>query len=439
MVDKKYTVRFGATLLAVCLLAAGAVAGPYSDSMNDSANPHDAGVPGFVGPAGDGVTGNGNVINPEFIGWATGYVDYLPGSTISNAYWMDPTRAFGPATGNQIESVVSLGDLTAAELDGGAAPGEITMTFDMPIRNGIGADLAVFENGLLEGGTGAIFAELAYVEVSSDGVNFARFASDSLTASPVTAYGAIDATNVFNLAGKHANNGATETTVGNSWSTPFDLDDLLDHALVTAGLVDLLAVTHVKVVDIPGRGDFVDGDGDPIYDAWLTQGSGGFELEAIGVLNERPDFDGDGDVDADDVDLLCAAIGAGSSDLSYDLDSDGDVDDDDMVAMVETCVEFDTDGDGTPDGVGTFRGDFNLDGAVNGTDLSILAGGFGGSLGFASGNANCDMTVNGTDLSILASNFGNVATAAVPEPATLTLLAVAGAAGLCRRKRTMQM
>ena len=434
MVDKKYTLRCGVALLAICLLGSPVLAGPYSAAMNDPSNPYDAPVPGFVGPAGDGVTGIGNVINPEFIGWATGYVDYLPGSTISNAYWMDPTRALGPATGNHIESVVSLGDLTAAELDGSTAPGEITMMFDMPIRNGVGADLTVFENALIEGGTGAVFAELAYVEVSSDGVNFARFASDSLTPSPVSAYGAIDATNVFNLAGKHANNGASATTVGDSWSTPFDLEGLLDHALVTAGLLDLQAVTHVKLVDIPGRGDFVDGDGDPIYDAWLTQGSGGFELEAVGVLNERPDFDGDGDVVADDIDWLCEAIGLGSDDLSYDLDNDGDVDEDDMIAMVETCVEFDADGDGTPDGYGSFRGDFNLDGTVNGTDLSILTGGFGGMLGFAGGNANCDMDINGTDLSILAGNFGQSAAAAVPEPTTLALLAVA-AVGACHRKR----
>jgi hypothetical protein len=440
VVDTKYKMKSIAAVLAVGLLASASLAGPYSSGMADPSNSYDAGIPGFVGPAGDGVTGNGNVLNPDFLGWATGYVNYLPGSNISDGYWMDATRALGPATGNHIESVVSLGDLSQTEINGGTAPGEITMTFATPIANGDGADLAVFENGLVETGTGKVFAELAYVEVSSDGLNFARFPSDSLTASPVSAYGAIDVTNVFNLAGKHANNNASATTVGDSWGTPFDLEDLLDHVLVTTGLLDLDAVNYVKVVDIPGTGDFVDADGDPIYDAWMTQGSGGFELEAIGVLNHPQagpefDFDGDGDVDADDVDLLCAAVGAGSSDLSYDADGDGDVDEDDMVALVETFVEYDTDGDGSADGTGSFRGDFNLDGGVNGTDLSILAGGFGSGMGFAGGNANCDTTVNGTDLSILASNFGNVATAAVPEPATLILLASAGAMGLLRRKR----
>ena len=63
-----------------------------------------------------------------------------------------------------------------------------------------------------------------------------------------------------------------------------------------------------------------------------------------------------------------------------------------------------------------------------------MNGNFGALTGFAGGNANCDTTVNGTDLSILAGVFGNVATAAVPEPLTMSLLAVSGLALLRRRK-----
>ena len=143
------------------------------------------------------------------------------------------------------------------------------------------------------------------------------------------------------------------------------------------------------------------------------------------------DFDGDGDVDADDVDDLCANMGGDAG--TYDMDGDGDVDEDDMTFHVENYLEYDTDGDDIADGTGTFRGDFNADGVVNGTDLSILSGGFGTTTGFAGGNANCDTTVNGTDLSILSSVFGNVATAAVPEPVTITLLSLGGVALLKRR------
>jgi len=145
------------------------------------------------------------------------------------------------------------------------------------------------------------------------------------------------------------------------------------------------------------------------------------------------DFDGDGDVDADDVDDLCANMGGDVG--TYDMDGDGDVDEDDMTFHVENYLEYDSDGDGTPDGQGTFRGDFNADGSVNGTDLSIMNGNFGGSVGFAGGNANCDATVNGTDLSILAGVFGNVATSQVPEPMTITLLSLGGVAALKRRTR----
>jgi len=83
----------------------------------------------------------------------------------------------------------------------------------------------------------------------------------------------------------------------------------------------------VRIVDVPGSGDFVD-DADtclapntgpdwtnyvaphPIYDQWPTWGSGGFDLEAVGVLHaqELPaDFDLDGVVDARDLAALLAA------------------------------------------------------------------------------------------------------------------------------------
>ena len=153
----------------------------------------------------------------------------------------------------------------------------------------------------------------------------------------------------------------------------------------------------------------------------------------INVVGGAPgDFDGDGDVDADDVDDLCANMAGDVA--TYDMDGDGDVDEDDMTFHVENYLEYDTDDDDIVDGVGTFRGDFNADGAVNGTDLSIMSGNFGGAAGYAGGNANCDLTVNGTDLSILSGSFGSVVTAAVPEPMTMGLLSLGGLALLKRRK-----
>ncbi len=240
--------------------------------------------PALAGPyTGDGIDGFvGGTVNPIFQGWATGYLNYNPAPGVS-ASWQTPERTLGPVTGNNAD-IASLGDLSQAQIDAWLAdpsnspgPGEITLTFDAPITDGLGYDFAVFENGF--GSGGGLFAELGYVDVSSDGLNFARFDSVSLTPGPVGGYGTIDPTDVHNLAGKHPN------AYGTSIGTGFDLANLLTHDLVLAGLVDLNDINFVRIVDVPGSGDFLDAQGNPIYDAWVTWGSGGVDLEAVGVIN----------------------------------------------------------------------------------------------------------------------------------------------------------
>ncbi|KKM23731.1 hypothetical protein LCGC14_1612210, partial [marine sediment metagenome] len=119
---------------------------------------------------------------------------------------------------------------------------------------------------------------------------------------------------------------------------------------------------------------------------------------SVGVLG---DFTGDGFVDADDITELCANLG----DAAYDLDGDGDADEADMIFLIENLV-------GLTDGVraGTKRGDFNLDGLIDGTDLALMKTAFGlPDQNYADGNANCDAFVDGTDLAILKTNFGFIA------------------------------
>ncbi len=109
----------------------------------------------------------------------------------------------------------------------------------------------------------------------------------------------------------------------------------------------------------------------------------------------------------------------------------------------------------------TLVGDANLDGTVNGSDFSILAANFGlGVTNWDQGNFLYGSSVNGSDFSALAANFGqgdsgaavtpaDIAAldafaaanglpaptiAAVPEPATLGLLAI-GSLGLMSRRR----
>jgi hypothetical protein len=152
--------------------------------------------------------------------------------------------------------------------------------------NGPGADLAVFENAGTFFDDPFVFAELAFVEVSSDGTHFARFPavslnteSDGLITPFGRAFAGVDSTNINNLAGYHPQ----------GFGTPFDLADLASNPAVVDGLVDLGAISFVRLVDIPGDGSVVDSLGNPILDAWLTAGSGGFDLDAVGVINAVPE------------------------------------------------------------------------------------------------------------------------------------------------------
>ena len=273
-------------LLLAALLAHGElVAGPYSAGLGDPANANDAPVPGFAGSG----------VNPIFVRWALAWSNYVRSD--GQASFSDPSLALGSVSGDNFD-VLSLGDLTAAQIASGAPVGKVTLHFTdslhtAPIRDLPGADFVVFENGFIDTtGSGGVFAELAYVEVSSNGVEFVRFPSGSLTPAAVGSYGALDPTNVFNLAGKHVN------ADGESWGTPFDLGALANHPLVTAGTLDLNNVRYVRIVDIPGNGGFFDSASHPIYDSWRTTGSGGFDLEAVGAIsvaltfNEWQDFHG---------------------------------------------------------------------------------------------------------------------------------------------------
>ena len=91
-----------------------------------------------------------------------------------------------------VNSVVSLGDAGVAVLE-----------FAIPIKNGEGADFAVFENGFNSGVNQ--YLELAFVEVSSDGINYVRFpAISKINAAVQTgSFATTDAALIYNLAGKY--------------------------------------------------------------------------------------------------------------------------------------------------------------------------------------------------------------------------------------------
>jgi hypothetical protein len=205
-----------------------------------------------------------------FVAWATK-------STIARSFQNIADVSLGYTTIGDINSatgkagqngVVSLGD-----------GGSVILQFDKPIKNGPGADFAVFENGIGVLGDTTLFMELAFVEVSSDGVNYVRFPAYSFT--PVNKQmmnGEGNSPNmVHNLAGRYA---AT-------WGTPFDLE-----VLKGVSGINVNFITHIKIIDVVGSLDdrFATYDvlGNKINDPFPTPfASGGFDLDAVGVIHQQ--------------------------------------------------------------------------------------------------------------------------------------------------------
>ena len=203
----------------------------------------------------------------DIVAWATactvtrGPQNIADESSQAVTYGSD-SMAVGAVSMTDNLNVVSLGD-------GGSA----MLTFAQPIVNGDGFDFAVFENSF-----GDNFLELAYVEVSSDGVNFVRFPAVSLTQTEVQTggMGTTDPTMINNLAGKYRM----------GWGTPFDLDELRDSAFL-----DVNNVTHVRIVDVVGSIDprygTRDSRGNLVNDPWPTDNDkSGFDLAGVAVMHQ---------------------------------------------------------------------------------------------------------------------------------------------------------
>jgi hypothetical protein len=199
--------------------------------------------------------------DPRIVGWAAGCVSYLQGPGVTEAQYMMPSQAFGPAGTNTL-AVVTLGN-----------GGSITLTFDAPITDGDGWDFAVYENSFASD----VFLELGFVEVSSDGSQFARFDSafQSMVTPSVDSSGT--AAQIGGLAGSYM--------VG--YGTPFDLAALGNSPLVRDGAVDLTSIKYVRIVDIIGDGTTLDSFGRGIVDPLSSGPSAGFDLDGIAVLNQR--------------------------------------------------------------------------------------------------------------------------------------------------------
>ncbi len=223
----------------ICLLASlSAPAGPY---------PPRAGLAGSTAL---------HMSAPAFVSWAAAVVTVEYGENVAESF-RTPEKALGAAVGDAFD-VVSLG-----------SGGTITLSFPNGVADGQGWDFAVFENSF-----SSSFLELAYVEVSSNGTDFVRFPSISLTPYPVAQYGNLDPTDVDGLAGKYKQ----------GYGTPFDLALLAAHGDV----LDIQAVRYVRIVDVIGDGASLDSSGNPVYDPYPGVDSAGFDLDAVGVIHEAP-------------------------------------------------------------------------------------------------------------------------------------------------------
>ena len=270
------------------------------------------GIVGFAGVLGSdtnaaihvsGKIWRGNtLVSPAkyvFAEWASKCVSYEPGDGITGSgtdygasEWMKPEKALGKPTTGDTSDVVVLGE-----------GGKITLSFDRPIRDGDGYDFAIFENSLND-----TFIELAFVEVSSDGVHFVRFPNFYLGSSPVgsdsdSGGGVNDATLIYNLGSKYRigfGNGydlaelkqAHEYILkhGASLSSAPDASCIFTEQycadfLENYAYLDLQSVKYVRLIDIVGDGSTKDSSGTVIYDAYPTHGTSGFDLSGIGAIN----------------------------------------------------------------------------------------------------------------------------------------------------------
>lgn len=277
--------------------------------------------------------------------------------------------------------------------------GSITVGFDgsqgpRAFRDGPGADFIVSENPFYAGtGAGPAFVELVFVEVSSDGTNFARFDVVSGTLEPVGALGIIDPKDVSGFAGIRPVWANIDTNTIDPFDPDvaggdgFDLVDLADHPLVTADVVNLNRIRFIRLVDVPGDGSLFDQIGQPIYDSFGPT-NGGADVDSVAIRHgfTFADMNDDGQIDNLDVALFVLAVQTGDA---------GDYD-----AMAANTVFF--------------AADTNLDGVVTADDVPS----FIDALATAGGSAPLPI----------------VPGVLLPEPSTLVLLALS-LASCCLRKR----
>ena len=250
----------------------------------------------------------------RIVGWATGWQDYVRPDPSSGGYCHNNS--------NQIDSIDNaiLGAPADFTLSGttkhllalghGAS---ITLTFGRQVPHGPGWDFAVFNNAFQSmspdladraGGTNYVYfnsgtnrvpvargdnfvwCKTAFVDVSSDATNWARFPATYLN-TDVLFQASVpddpdhwlsqDMTMIDGLAGKFIL----------QYGTPFSLSALTNDPNVVSNLVNLNNIRYIRLTDVIGDGSTADQYGNPIYSPYYD----GSQLPA---LVAAPDSSTDG-------------------------------------------------------------------------------------------------------------------------------------------------
>jgi hypothetical protein len=216
--------------------------------------------------------------------FATSVVSYNPG-TLGAGESSTTANVLGGPVGGGLGSggtdVLSLGE-----------GGSVTLAFDVTIADGPGVDFTVFENGFLFdfGGFGN-FAEVAFVEVSTDGTSFARLPSSYAGVQNPPDFSPMPLGTLDGLAGalpvvSNVFDGNTPSPFEPvlSGGDAFDLATLADHPLVMNGTVDLAAIHFVRLVDAPSDGSTSDTAGTPVWDSRNAAAANSIDVDAVAVI-----------------------------------------------------------------------------------------------------------------------------------------------------------
>lgn len=212
--------------------------------------------------------------------YATSIFQFNPGPNAIPAF--PPANLLGGPQGGGL----NVGTLDVCVLGTG---GSVTVGFNVLIQDGPGADFLAFENAFAFGASTDVFAEVAFVEVSTDGTVFARIPSRyGGPVGPLPAFGTSPMGRFGGLVGGMPGvaNVVTNTIPPRdpvrAGGEAFDLAELQSDPLVVNGAVDLQAIRYVRFVDVP-EGAATDSLGNPIWDHGGANGS--VDLDAVVVVN----------------------------------------------------------------------------------------------------------------------------------------------------------